>query len=124
MPEITLKRKPDVEFGEYTLPMIHMLAIVYAAAQVCDFPVVVTSCRDGRHSANSRHYKGEAIDIRSHVIQGAVAKEAFRKSLEDLLGPQFRVLLEGLGTPNEHFHAQTKKGHTYRPALIVGEVVA
>jgi hypothetical protein len=36
-----------------------------------------------------------------------------RRAVEEVLGPQFRALLEAEGTPNEHIHVQVKKGRTY-----------
>lgn len=77
--------------------------------------LVVTSGNDSTHSTGSRHYTDEAIDLRSHNFVSRAAKREFRVWWEEYLGPQFRVLLEQEGTPNEHFHAQVKKGHTYRP---------
>ena len=75
--------------------------------------LVITSANDSRHGPGSKHYTNEAIDVRSHNFRDATAKHLFRTAYELALGPQFRVLLEGLGTPNEHFHAQVRKGHAY-----------
>lgn len=87
--------------------------------------LVITSIYDGKHSPNSRHYRGEAIDLRSKNFPTVAAKRAFRAELENALnthpvalasgvGNLFRVLLEGIGTPNEHFHIQVKKGATFK----------
>lgn len=73
----------------------------------------VTSANDSAHGKGSRHYADEAIDIRSHNFRSRAAKRTFREWYEVALGPQFRVLLEGEGTANEHFHAQVRKGHVY-----------
>lgn len=79
--------------------------------------LVITSGNDSRHGANSRHYVDEAIDVRSHNFASRAAKREFRATFEAALGPQFRVLLECEGTANEHFHAQVRKGHVYRPTV-------
>lgn len=72
--------------------------------------LVVTSGNDSRHGEFSRHYSSEAIDIRSHNFLSRARKRDFRLWYEADLGAQFRVLLEAEGTPNEHFHAQVRKG--------------
>ena len=82
--------------------------------------LVITSINDGRHSKNSRHYTDEAIDLRSKNFPSKNSKIRFRKRLEEDLNsfsgystPKFRVLLERLGNPNEHFHIQVKKGEQF-----------
>lgn len=77
--------------------------------------LVITSGNDSRHSPTSRHYTDEAIDIRTHNFVSLAAKQRFRQMYEQALGPQFRVLLEGVGTLNEHLHAQVRKGHAFVP---------
>jgi hypothetical protein len=72
--------------------------------------LVITSMNDSTHGENSRHYTNEAIDIRSHNFPNREMKRLFRVELEKHLGPRFRVLLENVGTSNEHFHVQVKKG--------------
>jgi hypothetical protein len=86
-----------------------------ASRSLYDGDIVVTSGNDSTHGAGSRHYTDEAIDVRTHNFTSRQAKRDFRQRWEEALGPQFRVLLEGEGTPNEHFHAQVRKGHVYRP---------
>ena len=75
--------------------------------------LVITSGNDSQHSPNSRHYRYEAIDIRSQNFPTLASKRAFRARYEQVLGERFRVLLEGVGTPNEHFHAQVRMGQVF-----------
>ena len=77
--------------------------------------LVITAMANGVHAPNSKHYKGEALDLRSNNFPTRESKRAFRTDLEKELGPKFRVLLEAEGTLNEHFHIQVKKGLTYNP---------
>jgi len=87
--------------------------------------IVITSINDGKHSANSRHFTDEAVDVRSRNFQNRAAKLMFRKKLEWVLNwygayyfhDKFRVLFEktlkdenGKVTRTEHFHIQVKKG--------------
>lgn len=88
--------------------------------------IVITAIADGKHSENSRHYRGEALDIRSKNFPTNVSKDLFRNKFEDYLNShpmldiydenrrnKFRVLLESRGTDNEHFHAQIAKGKVF-----------
>ena len=75
--------------------------------------LVITSMNDSEHSPNSRHYKNEAIDLRSKNFKSLEDKKIFRYELELTLGPFFTVILENEGTENEHFHIQVKKGLTF-----------
>jgi hypothetical protein len=75
--------------------------------------LVITSCNDSNHAVNSRHYKDEALDIRSKNFNTIEDKVMFKNALQEELGGKFTVLLESLGTDNEHFHVQVKKDETY-----------
>lgn len=72
--------------------------------------LVITSINDGTHAPNSRHYIDEAIDIRSKNFESLQDKLDFCARFEDMLGPKFRVMLENIDQPNEHFHVQVRKG--------------
>lgn len=71
--------------------------------------LTVTSAFDGEHMPNSRHYRGEALDLRSHNMTKA-KKVKFQAWVTETLGPKFTVLLENPGQVNEHFHIQVRKG--------------
>jgi len=76
--------------------------------------IVITSVNDSVHGENSKHYIDQAIDIRSKNFPSSAAKAEFRKEFERVLGPdEFTVIIENLGTENEHFHVQVKKGRTF-----------
>jgi len=64
----------------------------------------ITSANDSKHGEHSLHYKGMALDFRTHDFTGD--KQQLIHVLKEALGPQFDVLLEGEGTPNEHVHAE------------------
>jgi hypothetical protein len=109
--------KATARFKEFTPAMLHIL--VRAQRFVAELTevdeVVITSANDSQHAPTSRHYTNEALDFRTHNWPSRDAVRWFRRALEEVLGPQFRVLLENEGTPNEHLHAQVRKGHTYQP---------
>ena len=71
--------------------------IVYARFGVA---CVVTSGSDGQHSPQSKHYTHHALDLRIRDFK-ADDLQAVVKGLQELLGKDFFVLLEG-----DHIHTQ------------------
>ena len=108
---MAVRTKPGVRFGGFTPALCVMLSVLVEMDEgkpVGGQPedLVITAGSDGKHSPNSRHYKFEALDIRSKAFPSPAAKEQFRAAYERRLGGQFRVLLEGFGRSYEHFHVQ------------------
>lgn len=104
--------KPSVRFGGFTVALVLILhALVRVAADERSVEeIVVTAGSDGSHMNGSRHYSFEAIDVRTKNFPYRGAAEVFAAALRGKLGPQFTVLFENAGTPNEHLHVQPKKG--------------
>lgn len=107
-----------VYFTELTPALLHIFNVLMKIDElrgvlVMPEQLVITAIANGVHMQNSRHYTNEALDLRSNNFPTRESKRAFRKSFEDLLGPKFRVLLEGENTLNEHFHIQVRKGETF-----------
>lgn len=67
--------------------------------------LVVTSCNDGEHKADSFHYRGLAVDLRIKTMPEKLRAQAVRQ-LQDALGAEFDVLHEGVGTDQEHVHCE------------------
>lgn len=66
--------------------------------------LTVTSITDGKHSKSSRHYIGLAADLRTNDIS-KLNTDIILMQLRERL-PEFYILLENEGTPNEHIHMQ------------------
>ena len=83
----------------------------------CPAELTVTSINDSGHGVDSKHYKDMAIDLRSKSFPSAMKLDFVDKFAHHLnilsKGTKYTVLLEGLGTANEHFHIQVAKGTTY-----------
>lgn len=113
---IKLKSK-SVIFTELTPSLAYILYALerFHRSKRVPQPVdlIITSMNDSSHSVNSRHYRNEAIDIRSKNFSDNEEKEIFRKEFELTLGPFFTVILENLGRETEHFHVQVKKGLSF-----------
>ena len=75
----------------------------------CAFPwtnCVITSICDGDHKEGSKHSEGEAFDLRTKKIVDEIYKMEFLEKLKEALGPDFDVILEGLGKDWEHLHIE------------------
>lgn len=68
--------------------------------------VTVTSGTDGTHRIGSKHSSGDAVDFRTKNFPTLASKQRFVVALQQELGPEYQVFLEGLGTPNEHCHVE------------------
>ena len=82
-----------------------MAAALPAIAQViseASVTPVITSCTDGQHGRNSRHYVGLATDWRNRDIKKAM-RPLVAQAIRDALGPEFNVLEE-----DTHFHIAFK----------------
>lgn len=62
--------------------------------------LVVTSARDGMHSAGSLHYYGYAVDLRTRDFSDS-AKRIVQKELQTALGSSYDVILE-----STHMHVE------------------
>jgi hypothetical protein len=102
---VKLSLKPGAEFKLDSLALGRMLVTLLSLDIPATTSVVLTSGSDGAHMAGSKHYTGEAIDIRSSNL---VDPEGFVSLLQAALGPRFYVLLE-----SNHIHVQVRKGSKY-----------
>lgn len=81
---------------------------ILLAAMICKpvvehfgVPFVITSLLDGKHSPNSFHYKGLAMDFRTREISTPAKKQQLRDRCAMALGPEFDVVLE-----SDHMHVE------------------
>lgn len=66
--------------------------------------IITSGSEKFKHSAKrSRHYSGDALDLRSKHLDNDKKMEVLEE-LKEALGDDFVVLLEGLGKPYEHYH--------------------
>ena len=101
-----MKLKHGVRLADLT-PQMALAAIVVREVYRSLDPqcsCTLTSANDSKHSEKSLHYQGFALDFRTHDFTGD--KQELLHELREALGPEFDVLLEGEGTPNEHLHVE------------------
>ena len=61
---------------------------------------VITSASDGKHGANSLHYKGKALDLRTFNVPTPVLP-VIVQDLKQALGAQFDTVMEA-----DHIHLE------------------
>lgn len=66
----------------------------------------ITALRDGKHKEGSKHYRGEAADLRSKHLKTLALKINILNDMKAYLGADFDVLLEYQGKDNEHYHLE------------------
>ena len=101
--------KDDVKFKEINEYTMQFLKAVIEIGNLLDRDMVVTSANDGTHGgssgSNSLHYKNRAWDIRTHHLTGQ-EQQTVRQFLQTELGGAWDIVLEAIGTPNGHLHAE------------------
>jgi len=87
-----------------------LLALMGARDVYADFDAdcVITSLDDGAHRSRSRHYIGDAVDLRVKNVSLDKSDEIFDELQHRLmsLGPEYIVLREYRGQPQDHIHIQ------------------
>jgi len=71
-----------------------------------NYPCIITSCIDGKHMRSSKHYMGDAIDLRTKHIPALGTKRLIQKDIIAALTKNYDVILESIGKPNEHLHIE------------------
>ena len=67
---------------------------------------VVTSANDSKHGDNSWHFKGRALDFRTRYDALNGKEQELRMTVKAALGDEFDVVMEAVGTDNEHLHVE------------------
>lgn len=93
----------DALHGAIVLALVRAEAIYAAVAQRDCW---ITSGNDSEHMIGSKHYIGQAVDLRVHHVADEPTRARIAAELRRALGPQFTVLYESPGTPNAHIHVQ------------------
>ena len=78
------------------------------------YEVTITSIDDGVHGPTTLHGTGRAGDLRTKDLPATVDKQKLLADVKLAVGKDFDVLLEYVGTDNEHMHIE------YDPNKIAG----
>ena len=74
--------------------------------------LVITAVIDGTHKRQSFHYSGVGVDFRINTVPGA-QRPSLLKRLHDALGPDYVVIHEAKGLPEEHVHVHFLPAEAY-----------
>ena len=69
------------------------------------YEVYITAMTKGAHAPDSKHYSGNAIDVRTKHLPWD-RKYLVKMYIEHVAGPDYDVFLEDLNGPNEHLHIE------------------
>lgn len=106
--------KSGVQFTKIAPGGFKILSALQQACEKVGLDLVITSACDGEHSGpDDPHHRGEAYDVRSHEFSQEQKDIILAHIMVTLGWDRFYGFLEAEGTPNEHFHVQTKKGVPY-----------
>ena len=110
-------KSSSVIFAEFSVSLCYILSTLERVhrLKLCEQPenLVITSANDGKHKVDSKHYKNQALDLRSKNFKTEENKAKFMTVLKRELGPKFTIIYEYPGEVNEHFHIQVKKNEVY-----------
>ena len=101
-----MKLKPGVKLTDLQPQVVLAMMVTEEVFAEFGVPLVVTSCNDGKHSDASLHYHGAAFDARTKYPELNGRELELRAALKEALGPDFDVVMEAIGTENEHAHVE------------------
>jgi len=99
-----LSFKPGVEIKGVSQNCIVLIHVTACAYEACGIDTVVTSVKDGRHKAGSKHYIGDAADFRTKNISKKDELLWIVNTVRKKLGRDFDVVME-----SDHLHIEYDK---------------
>lgn len=101
-----MKLKAGVRLSKLSPQMVLAAMIVEEVFAAFGVPCVITSANDSKHSAASKHYSGEALDFRTKYDALNGREQEMRDAVKEALGDDFDVVIEAVGTEQEHLHCE------------------
>lgn len=97
-----MRLKDDsVELKALSVPMLFALVVADQVYREHGYDCVVTSANDAHHSETSLHYAGEAVDLRTRMIESEDEQKQIRDQIKGKLNIDFDVVLE-----SDHIHLE------------------
>lgn len=92
--------KEGVKCDGITIECLHAILTIMQCHMEEKQPFTITSISDGKHSKNSLHYKGRAVDIRTRTLMG-ITPQQMAARIKDDLGKDYDVVVEAT-----HLHVE------------------
>lgn len=92
--------KAGIDPTGVTQELLSALGVAQNVYSLFGQPFTVTSLTEGQHVTNSKHYIGQAADLRTNGVDPATVPQ-IAQNLQAQLGPQYYVLQEA-----DHIHVQ------------------
>jgi hypothetical protein len=101
-----MRFKGGVRLAHLSPQMALAAVVVWDAFSRFRVDCVVTSANDSKHGPNSKHYIGDALDFRTKYDALNGREQELRDEVKAALGDDFDVVMEAVGTENEHLHVE------------------
>lgn len=101
-----MKLKEGVKLADLAPQMVLAAVIIEGVFERHGVECFVTSCNDSRHGLKSLHYQGKAMDFRTKYAALNGKEHAIAEEVRRALGAEFDVVMEAVGTDNEHLHVE------------------
>jgi len=102
-----MRLKPGVRLTGLQPQIVLAAVVVHSIMARSGMECIITSANDSTHGANSLHSRDglcRAMDFRTKNYP--FDKRALAQEVRASLGPDFDVVLEDEGGPNEHMHVE------------------
>jgi len=87
--------------------VVILAAIANTAAQwLTPSSVVITAVESGKHMKGSKHYIGNAVDVRTKNFPDERSKRDFLAAVMKRLGPGYQGIYEDPEGQNQHLHIE------------------
>ena len=87
--------------GNMQVPILFALWVIEPILESFGQKLIITEIAGGKHSSNSKHYLGQAVDIRTWSLAAASNVHECGIALQKALGSEYFVLVE-----TDHIHIQ------------------
>lgn len=88
---ISIKR--DVKLHTLSPQIVLALLVAWSIYRNRGYRIMITSGNEGQHMAGSKHYTGDALDLRTNDLPDQMIEE-ITHDIRDALGPDYDVIAE------------------------------
>jgi len=105
---MALKLKPSVYVAGLQPEALLAIMVARDVFGAHGYDCILTSGLDGKHGGGAKpslHYSGQAVDFRVRHMPPELAP-VVRAEMKEALGPDYDIVVEAAGTPNQHLHCE------------------